>query len=326
MPGHIRLALIVVAALLAAAPSPADAAPQLLPDDVVPVHYNLSVAPDASALTWQGKVVVGVLVRRPTSDVVLNAEDLVFDRVTLDGTRDGTTTFDIGLGRATLHFSAPIAPGAHMLAIDYHGKISRETLGFFAMDYQTSTGPQRTLATNFEPASARKFLPCWDEPARKATFSLTVDVPADRTAVSNMPVQTEEQLSPATKRVRFVMTPRMSTYLLFLGIGDFERIHRIVEGVDVGVVVKRGDTAKAAYALDQAALLLHYYDNYFGYHYPLPKLDLIAAPGEIEGGSMENWGAIFFSQGELLFDPAKSTEPERQDVFEVVSHEMSHQW
>ena len=109
------------------------------------------------------------------------------------------------------------------------------------MDYQTSAGPQRTLGTNFEPASARKFLPCWDEPARKATFSLTVDVPKDRVAVSNMPVQTEEEISPAVKRVRFVTTPRMSTYLLFLGIGDFERIHRIADGVDIGVVVKRGE-------------------------------------------------------------------------------------
>jgi aminopeptidase N len=326
MPKHITRALIVAGGLLTAALSAASATPQLLPDDVVPVHYNLSLAPDASALTWQGKVAIAVLVRRPTSDVVVNAEGLVFDRIMLDGTRDGTATLDAVLGRATLHFSAPLSPGAHMLAIDYHGKIGRETLGFFAMDYRTAAGPQRTLATNFEPTSARKFLPCWDEPALKATFSLTVDVPRDRIAVSNMPVQAEAPVSPTLKRVRFVMTPRMSTYLLFLGIGDFERVHRIVEGTDIGVVVKRGDTAKAAFALDQATMLIHFYNDYFGYHYPLPKLDLVAAPGEIDGGAMENWGAIFYSQDDLLFDPAKSTEPERQGVFEVVSHEMAHQW
>jgi aminopeptidase N len=319
-------ALLIAAVLVGAALSPASAAPQLLPDDVIPLHYNLSVVPDASALTWQGKVVVAIVMKRPTSDVVLNAEDLAFDRVMLDGKRSATTTLDAGLGRATLHFAAPVAPGPHMLSIDYHGKIGRQTLGFFAMDYQTAAGPQRTLATNFEPASARKFLPCWDEPARKATFTLSVDAPSDRMAVSNMPVQTVDQISPTMKQVHFATTPKMSTYLLFLGIGDFERIHREVDGVDVGVVVKRGDTAKAAYALEQAALLLHFYDDYFGYRFPLPKLDLIAAPGEIDGSSMENWGAIFYSQDDLLFDPVKSTEPERQDVFLVVSHEMAHQW
>ena len=326
MPKVVVPALSIVVALVGALSSPALAKPQLLPDDAIPVHYNLSIVPDASALTWQGKVVIAIEVKRPTADIVLNAEDLTLDRVTLDEARDATTSLDAGLGRAALHFAAPIAPGAHMLSIAYHGKIGHETLGFFAMDYQTAAGPQRMLATNFEPASARKFFPCWDEPARKATFSLTVDVPNDRTAVSNMPVQTEQPVSPTVKRVRFVATPRMSTYLLFLGIGDFERIHRIVDGTDVGVVVKRGDTAKGAYALEQAALLLHFYNDYFGYRFPLPKLDLIAAPGNIEGGSMENWGAIFYSQDDLLFDPAKSTEPERQLVFEVISHEMSHQW
>lgn len=89
---------------------------------------------------------------------------------------------------------------------------------------------------------------------------------------------------------------------------------------------KRGDAAKAAYALEEAVALLHYYNGYFRVPYPLPKLDLIAAPGEITGGSMENWGAIFFSQDHLLFDPAISTERERQKVFLVVSHEMAHQW
>ncbi|HTT82273.1 MAG TPA: M1 family metallopeptidase [Rhizomicrobium sp.] len=326
MSKHAMSALFVAGLLAGAALSPALAAPEMLPDDVIPLHYNLSIVPDAAAMTWQGKVVIAIMVRRPTTDVVLNAEKLVFDRVALDGMRNATTSLDTNLGRATFHFAAPVVPGLHILSIAYHGDIGRETLGFFAMDYQTAAGAQRTLATNFEPASARKFLPCWDEPARKATFTLAVDVPSDRTAVSNMPVLNVDQVSPGTKRVHFATTPRMSTYLLFLGIGDFERIHRVVDGVDVGVVVKRGDTAKGADALDEASRLLHYYDDYFGYHYPLPKLDLIAAPGEIEGSSMENWGAIFCSQDDLLYDPAKSTEGDRRGVFVVVSHEMSHQW
>jgi aminopeptidase N len=118
----------------------------------------------------------------------------------------------------------------------------------------------------------------------------------------------------------------MSTYLLFLAIGDFERVHQSVAGVDVGVIVKRGDTGKTGYALQQATRLLGYYNDYFGVGYPLPKLDLIAAPGEIQGGSMENWGAIFYSQHHLLFDEKTSTELDRQLVFLVVAHEMAHQW
>ncbi len=115
-----------------------------------------------------------------------------------------------------------------------------------------------------------------------------------------MPVAETTPLSATLQRVRFAQSPKMSTYLLFVGVGDFERIHQTVDGVDVGVVVKRGDTPKAAYALDQAGKILHYYNQYFGVAYPLPKLDLIAAPGQISGGSMENWGAIFYSQNHLF--------------------------
>jgi aminopeptidase N len=169
-------------------------------------------------------------------------------------------------------------------------------------------------------------LPCWDEPGLKATFTITVNAPKDRMAISNMPVAQTTPVSATMQQIRFAQTPKMSTYLLFLGIGDFERVHKMVDGVDVGVVVKRGDTGKAGYALDQAGHILHYYNGYFGTPFPLPKLDLVAAPGKITGGSMENWGAIFYSQEHLLFDPKTSTEDDRQLVFLVVAHEMSHQW
>jgi aminopeptidase N len=299
---------------------------EVLPDTVVPAHYDLSISPDAEALTFRGTVKITVDVRTATPDVVLNAVGLTFNHATLDAGGEAGVTIDDKLGRAKLHWDAPIMPGRHVLTIDYDGTIGRSTLGFFAMDYSAADGPHRTLATNFEPAEARRLLPCWDEPGRKATFTVSVDAAKDRMAISNMPVIDETSLSETLHRVHFAESPKMSTYLLFLAVGDFERIHQTVDRVDVGVIVKRGDAAKAAYALDQAGKLLKYYGDYFGVAFPLPKLDLIAAPGQIYGGSMENWGAIFYSQSQLLFDSGVSTEADRQRVFLVVGHEMAHQW
>jgi aminopeptidase N len=314
-----------VIAAVEAAP-PAHAAREVLPEAVIPTHYDLLLSPDADALTFRGKLAITVGVHAATNDVVLNAVGLAFQHASVDGGPDAVVTFEDKTGRAVLHFSAPLALGQHVLSIEYTGRIAQSTLGFFAMDYSSPAGPRRTLATNFEPAHAREFLPCWDEPARKATFTISIDAPKDQLALSNMPVADITPLSEKMQRVRFAESPRMSTYLLFVGVGDFERIHQSVDGVDVGVVVKRGDTPKAAYALEQGVRLLHYYNDYFGVRFPLPKLDLIAAPGEINGGSMENWGAIFYSQNHVLFDPAKSTEADRQLVFLVVAHEMAHQW
>jgi len=315
------LAATAAAAVLAQRPMR-----EVLPDIVVPVNYDLALSPDPDALSFNGKVVITVDVRAATSSVLLNAVGLTFDRATIDGGKAAAVATDGKLGRATLNFGAAIAAGRHILSIDYHGNIGRSTLGFFAMDYSGPDGPRRTLATNFEPAAARQLMPCWDEPGRKATFTVSIDAPKDRMAISNMPIAQATSLSPTMQRVRFATSPKMSTYLLFVGVGDFERVHSTVDGVDLGIVVKRGDTGKAAYALDQAAKILHYYNDYFGIAFPLPKLDLIAAPGQISGGSMENWGAIFYSQNHLLFDPKTSTEDDRQLVFLVVSHEMAHQW
>jgi aminopeptidase N len=326
----VALILTCAASVVAATPATIAtkkvAAREVLPDAVVPLHYDLALSPDAEALTFNAKVVIAVEVRNETAAITLNAVGLIFDHAVVDGDKEGTVRSDEQLGRATITVGAPLAPGQHVLSVDYHGKIDRSTLGFFAMDYAGPDGPRRTLATNFEPAAARQLLPCWDEPARKATFTVSVVAPKDRMAISNMPVAEVTSVSERLQRVRFAETPKMSTYLLFIGVGDFERIHSTVDGVDVGVIVKRGDAGRAAYALEQAEKLLHYYNGYFGTPFPLPKLDLIAAPGQISGGSMENWGAIFYSQNHLLFDRTNSTEEDRQLVFLVVSHEMAHQW
>jgi len=299
---------------------------QVLPRTLVPSRYELTLMPNAEALSFKGVVQITGDARTGGRQIVLNAKGLTFDEVRLDAQLGGAVTLDEKLGRATITFPSAVAPGRHTLSIAYHGPITKGTIGFFAMDYDGPSGKRRTLATNFEPADARDLLPCWDEPALKASFTISVDIPVGQIAVSNMPVAAVSSMGVGLQRVRFAETPRMSTYLLYLGIGDFERIHRQVDDVDVGVVFKRGDAAKAGNALDEAVALLHYYNGYFGVHFPLPKLDLIAAPGEITGGSMENWGAIFFSQDDILFDPASSTERERQRVFLVVAHEMSHQW
>jgi aminopeptidase N len=127
--------------------------------------------------------------------------------------------------------------------------------------------------------------------------------------------------------VRFAQTPKMSSYLLFFGLGDFERVSRMVDGVDVGVVVKRGDTEQGRFALDAASQILPYYNDYFGKKFPLPKLDLIGGPGQSQFfGAMENWGAIFYFERDLLIDPRTATEDDRQNVYIVVAHEMAHQW
>ena len=302
----------------------------VLPANVVPTHYDLSITPATTAATFTGTVRIDLEVKSATRTIELNAADLRFSKVLLSGVAQSpAVTYDAARETATLSFGTPVAAGAHTLTINYSGLINPHPAGLFYLDYNSTDGRQRkrALYTQFENSDARRFLPCWDEPDHKATFSLSAIVPQADMAISNTPIIRAEPLAGGLQRVTFGTTPRMSTYLLFFGSGDFERITNTVGTVQIGVVVRRGDTAKATFALQAASEILPYYEDYFGVKFPLPKLDIIGAPGNSQFFSaMENWGAILHFDQALLVDPKLTSQYDRIEIYTDIAHEMAHQW
>ncbi|HAV36715.1 MAG TPA: hypothetical protein DCX52_10225, partial [Massilia sp.] len=228
---------------------------------------------------------------------------------------------------ATFSFSRPLAKGRYRLALDYTGVIQTQAAGLFSLDYDSAEGKKRALFTQFENSDARRMIPSWDEPAYKASFALQATIPAGEIAVSNMPATQTTTLPDGRVRVRFADSPKMSTYLLFFALGDFERATANVDGTELGMVTRRGALPQAQFALDASKDILREYNDYFGVRYPLPKLDNVAGPGRSQFFSaMENWGAIFSFEYALLLDPAISTQVDRQEIFATAAHEMAHQW
>jgi aminopeptidase N len=304
-----------------------------LPSNVLPAHYDVFIRPEPGffvrpdlLLRFDGSVLIRIQVIEPTSEVVLNAVELTLHRALLDAEDSAAIVVNEIEQTATLVFERDIAAGMHVLSIDYSGKISLGAQGLFVSEYDTSEGRKRLLVTQFEAGDARRFMPCWDEPARKATFTVAVAAPKDKLTVSNMPIEAESALDDGRHYVRFRKTPKMSTYLLFLCIGDLERISTVSGATVISLVAKKGSAVDGRFALESAAKLLTFYNDYFGVPYPLPKLDMIAAPGAGGFSAMENWGAILYFEDQLLLNPEWSTESSRQRVFVVIAHEMAHQW
>lgn len=312
----------------------ADAAtPTQLPRGIRPVHYDVSLTPDAKALRFAAHTTVTIDVSAPTASLTLNALGLTFDAVRLErvGSRQVASPRSIAVDAeaetATFAFARPIAAGRYRLSMHYRGEIARTAHGLFAIDYETAAGKERALFTQFEESDARRVIPSWDEPAYKATFSLEAIVPAAQSAVSNMPQAASAAAGRGLRRVRFATSPTMSSYLLFFASGDFERITLQAGATEIGVVTRRGVAAQGRFALESAGAILREYNDYFAVPYPLPKLDNVASPGSSDFfGAMENWGAIFSFEHVLLVDPAISTQVDRQDVFAVAAHEIAHQW
>ena len=323
------LVLGAVASLLATS---ALAATTQLPRGVTPLHYDVALTPDAKAAKFGGVVGIDIQVDTPTKSITLNAANLEFASAKLT-TRAKIAPFgapkitlDKAAQTATFTFDRTIGPGRYTLTLDYTGTIGTQATGLFLLDYVTPAGSKRALYTQFENSSARMMIPSWDEPSYKATFTLTADVPKGQMAVSNMPVASRV-VSGDHARVTFAPSPRMSTYLLFFGLGEFDRITAKAGQTEVGVIAKTGATAQGQFALDSSVRILNEYNDYFGVAFPLPKLDNVAAPGRSQFfGAMENWGAIFTFEYAILLDPTISTEADRQRSFQVSAHEMAHQW
>ena len=330
-----ELALIAVAAVVLALPMSGAATepvysfattPGKLPKTVIPLSYAIELTPDLDNRALPGVETIDIEVREPTTRLVLNAVNTTFESAAIDGdAQHADVALDAAAETATLSFPEPLATGPHRLRIGFTARINSFSAGLFSVDYPTATGTKRLLSSQLEPADARRIFPCWDEPAFKASFALTVTVPRAFLAIGNMPVVREEPLTESLKRVTFAPTPKMSSYLFVLTTGELERITAEADGVTVGVVTTSGKSGQGRFALDNAVRLLSYFNAYFGTTYPLPKLDLIAVPGGI-GGAMENWGGITFFESRLLFDPATSSDAARRDIFSVLAHEMAHQW
>src|SRR5216683_134403 len=326
------LAATVVLALLLSGKAVAepgysfDTTPGKLPKAVIPLHYAIELTPDLASLQLEGVEAVDIEVREPAARLTLNAVNITLGAATVDDdAQRADVALDAATETATLTFPKALTAGPHRLRIGFTARINAFGRGLFFVDYPTDNGVKRMLSSQLEPADARRIFPCWDEPAFKATFALTVTVPRTFLAVSNMPVAREEPVAPDKKQVAFAPTPKMSSYLFVFAAGELERLTAETDGVTVGVVTTAGKREQGRFALENAVKLLDYYNDYFGIKYPLPKLDLIAVPGGF-GGAMENWGGITFFESRLLFDPSTNPDTARRGIFSVLAHEMAHQW
>jgi aminopeptidase N len=302
--------------------------PGKLPKEVVPTDYSVRFVPDIDKMAFAGTETVKLNARSRVQQLILNALELKIEAVSIDGKELPASSIktDTKNELLTLDLPSELAIGEHTLALRFTGKINEQGQGLFYMRYQEQGSGARKvmLGTQFEATDGRRFFPCWDEPLFRARFQLTAVVPENWFAASNMPVQDEKKIAGG-KEVRFAATPPMSSYLNVFVAGELDFIESRIGSTQLRVITTKGKAEMGRYALDASAQILQYYNDYFGVAYPLPKLDQIALPGGF-GGAMENWGGITYYESKLLFDPKTSSEETKQDIYEVLAHEMAHQW
>jgi aminopeptidase N/puromycin-sensitive aminopeptidase len=301
------------------------AAAQRLSSNVLPSHYTLTLAPDLQAATYTGEETIDLTLAQPTKEITLNAIEIAFQFVTITAAgheQMGGVSLDSDKQQATFIFRSPVPAGPARLSIHFTGVLNNELRGF----YLSKTAKRNYAVSQLESTDARRAFPCFDEPAMKATFDISLIVDSGDTAISNGSMISDTPGPGAGKHtVKFSTTPKMSTYLAAFLVGDFECKAGRQDDVDIRVCATPDKVALTPYSLEVAKFALHYYNNYFGIPYPLKKLDLIAIP-DFEAGAMENFGAITFRETAMLLDDKTASLNAKELVTVDITHEMAHQW
>ncbi|KAJ7105158.1 leucyl aminopeptidase [Mycena epipterygia] len=321
-----------------------------LPTDVTPIHYDLKIRTDLKELSFDGAVEVAIRFNAATPSIILNVFQLELGTNSLsigDETLIPTSqTINTDTQRATFSFSKTFPPGAEaVLRMTFRGEL-QSLSGFFKSEWVHGGSTEYYAATFFEPTYARRVFPCWDEPALKATFAISLISRTGTVNLSNMPSVSEtpydsthdplEMSFGADKNAPgewiitlFETTPKMSTYIVAFANGPFAHLESSFTSplsgriCPVRIYATPDLIDQAQFSLDLMARVLPMLETMFDLEYPLPKLDILSANVL---GALENWGLIVGDPGAFLFDPATGATATQKRVVDITSHELAHQW
>ena len=271
--------------------------------------YEIFLDIDFKKLNFNGRVAIDLV---SDDDVTLNCLGLTVTKVEAGGS---PVRFQIKPEGLIIHTGA----FSGSLIVEYTGSISDELVGLYRAPYNGTY----ILSTQLESAHARRLFPCVDHPYYKAEFRLRLKIDKDLDAISNMPAEKIE-FADDKKTVFFMPTPRMSTYLLDVGIGNFEEMSEKIGDLEIIAAATPGKVGGGTFAVGIAKNAISFYERYFGIPFLLPKVHLISVP-EFAMGAMENWGAITFRETAFQVREDSSIRTQKR-VAEIVAHELAHMW
>ncbi|XP_033165698.1 glutamyl aminopeptidase [Drosophila mauritiana] len=304
-----------------------------LPTNLVPTHYELYWHPDLETGNFTGQQRISIKVVEATNQIILHS--YLLDITSVYVLNREVEKFELEEERQfliiTLTEELPV-DASITLGIIFGGQMKDKLVGLYSSTYLNEAGATRTISTTkFEPTYARQAFPCFDEPAMKATFAITVVHPSGSYhAVSNMQQTESNYLGDYTEAI-FETSVSMSTYLVCIIVSDFAsqtttvKANGIGEDFSMQAYATSHQINKVEFALEFGQAVTEYYIQYYKVPYPLTKLDMAAIP-DFASGAMEHWGLVTYRETALLYDPSYSSTANKQSIAGTLAHEIAHQW
>ncbi|NXI24632.1 AMPN Aminopeptidase, partial [Sterrhoptilus dennistouni] len=321
-----------------------------LPTTLKPESYEVSLqpflTPDANNMyIFKGNSSVVFVCEEATDIILIHSNKLNYTmqgsfHATLQAVDGGTapaisrTWLETPTQYLVVQLASPLQRGQrYRLSSNFTGELADDLAGFYRSEYTDDSGNKQVVATTqMQAADARKAFPCFDEPAMKATFAVTLIYPSNYVAISNMPAKSDTQQminGEAWKVTEFETTPRMSTYLLAFIVSQFSNVNNTEDSNGTLIRIwgrpKAIDEGQGDYALNVTGPILEFFEDHYNTTYPLPKSDQVGLP-DFNAGAMENWGLVTYRENSLLFDSNYSSIGNKERVVTVIAHELAHQW
>lgn len=295
-----------------------------------PLHYKLHIAPNLKDATFRGSLEIKCEAAEAFSSIRINAIELIIETATItdpSGTYNANITYDTENEMANLDLEQELPSGAFAIAMNFTGILNDRLAGFYKSTYRNDEDQIVEIATTqFEATDARRAFPCFDEPEMKAIFEISLEVEPEHIAISNGAEVSSVMLASGKKLVNFEPTIPISSYLVAFVVGPLEATTpREVRGIPIRIIHRPGWSHLTTFAVEAAAHAVEFFSDFFGIAYPASKLDLIAIP-DFAFGAMENIGAVTFRESLLIVDSANASQPEKERIVDVISHEIAHMW
>ncbi|XP_030841204.1 aminopeptidase N-like [Strongylocentrotus purpuratus] len=298
-----------------------------------PYLYDIDLGVGDRIYTFDGRVKIHFRCETATTMVTLHMLNITIHESTLSDS-DGnevdieSNSFTPEYDFVHFHVAEELVTGTdYVLEIEYLGELWAGLSGFYRSSYEEDGETKWLAASQMQPTSARRALPCFDEPDFKAVFQTQIEHRNDMVALSNgIETNVNKSETDGWLITEYKATPIMSTYLLAFIVGYFNYTEIYTDsGIRFRVWSRPEAVNTTVYARDIGSNITTYYEKYFNISFPLEKQDMIAVPG-LSFWAMENWGLITFQETALLYDSRVNSASNKQYVASSLSHELTHQW
>ncbi len=283
------------------------------------VHYYLDIRLNATDLTYAGKVEIDFDLLNQNHPIIL---DFFKGQIrSISANEKPLANFTYNEAKILIP-AKELKSGPNILKIEFDHSYSSTGAGLHRFQDPQDNGVY--LYTQFEPYDANRFFPCFDQPDLKATYTLTVEAPADWQIVSST-LEKDIRKKGSMKLWSFPKSQVFSTYLFSLHAGPYQ-VWKSQFGKLPLRLLARKSMAKYIRHQEWFSITkngLAFYNEYFQYPYPFKKYDQIIVP-DFNAGAMENVAAVTFA--EKLIPRATPTYNERERIAAIALHEMAHMW